>query len=146
MMDLEEFPIGELARRTGCKVPTIRYFEQVGLLPQPPRSSGNHRLYGAQHLALLGFIRHSRELGFSQKDIREMLDLANFPDHSCESIDAIARGHLADVDRRIDALTRLKAELERMIGECEGGKVTDCRIMESLADHPHNLCLDPHHS
>jgi len=137
--------IGELARRTGTKVPTIRYYEKVGLLPQPRRSAGNHRLYGPQHVARLGFIRHSRELGFSQPAIRDLLDLADVPERSCEAIDEIAREHLDEVNRRIDRLSRLKTELERMIGECAGGKVTDCRVMETLAEPSHALCLNDHH-
>lgn len=126
--------IGELARRTKTKVPTIRYYEKVGLLPRPGRSAGNHRLYGPQHVARLGFIRHCRELGFSQPATRELLELADVPERSCDAIDEIARQHLAEVDRRIDRLTRLKAELERMIGQCAGGAVTDCRVLETLAE------------
>ena len=144
-MDQDEILIGELARRTNSKVPTIRYYEQIGLLPPPRRSAGNHRLYGRQHEERLGFIRHSRELGFAQQAIRELLDLSDAPERSCEAIDEIAQGHLEEVNLRIDRLTRLKAELERMIGQCAGGKVTDCRVMETLAEPTHTLCLDNHH-
>ena len=144
-MDQTEILIGELARRTNSKVPTIRYYEQIGLLPAPRRSAGNRRLYGPQHVERLGFIRHSRELGFSQQAIRELLDLADLPERSCEAIDGIAREHLDEVNLRIERLTRLKAELVRMIGQCAGGKVTDCRVMETLAEPSHALCLDDHH-
>lgn len=144
-MAQQEISIGELARRTGTKVPTIRYYEQVGLLPEPRRSAGNHRLYGSQHVERLGFIRHSRELGFSQQAIRELLELSDVPDRSCEAVDQIAREHLDEVNLRIERLSRLKAELERMIGQCAGGQVTDCRVMETLAEPSHALCLDDHH-
>jgi DNA-binding transcriptional MerR regulator len=144
MMDQEEILIGELARRTNSKVPTIRYYEQIGLLSPPRRSAGNHRLYGPQHEARLGFIRHSRELGFSQHAIRELLDLSDVPERSCEAIDEIAREHLNEVNLRVDRLTRLKAELERMINQCAGGNVTKCRIIETLAEPSHALCLDNH--
>lgn len=144
-MDGDEIMIGELARRTGAKVPTIRYYEQIGLLPPPRRSSGNHRMYGPAHVERLGFIRHSRELGFSQQAIRALLDLSDLPERSCEAIDEIAREHLDEVNTRIARLTRLKAELERMIGQCAGGKVTDCRVMETLAEPSHALCLGDHH-
>src|SRR5262245_21072625 len=106
-----EVTIGQLARDTGCKVPTIRYYEQIGLLPEPRRSSGNQRLYGRAHRERLDFIMHSRELGFSQLAIREFFRLSDQPNQSCESIDAIAQSHLEDVNRRIASLTLLKREL-----------------------------------
>lgn len=144
-MATAEFTIGQLARATGCKVPTIRYYEQIGLLPEPRRSAGNQRLYGRAHLERLGFIRHSRELGFSQTAVREFFRLTDQPDQTCEAIDAIARSHLNDVDRRIGQLTSLKVELERMIGACKGGRVEKCRIIETLADHSHSHCLTAVH-
>jgi DNA-binding transcriptional MerR regulator len=144
-MATAEFTIGQLARETGCKVPTIRYYEQIGLLPEPRRSAGNQRLYGRAHLERLGFIRHSRELGFSQAAVREFFRLTDQPDQACEAIDAIARSHLEDVDRRIARLTSLKQELERMIAACGGGRVGECRIIETLADHSHSHCLADFH-
>lgn len=144
-MATAEFTIGQLACATGCKVPTIRYYEQIGLLPEPRRSAGNQRLYGRAHLERLGFIRHSRELGFSQTAVREFFRLTDQPDQTCEAIDAIARSHLNDVDRRIGQLTSLKVELERMIGACKGGRVEKCRIIETLADHSHSHCLTAVH-
>lgn len=130
-----EITIGALSRETGCKVPTIRYYEQIGLLPAPPRSAGNTRLYGPAHRARLGFIQHCRALGFSQAAIRDLLALTDQPHRSCEAVTAIARGHLEEVNRRMAQLAAMKAELERMIGVCGGGQIADCRIIESLADH-----------
>lgn len=140
-MSATEITIGRLARETGCKVPTIRYYEQIGLLPRPPRSAGNQRRYGPKHVARLGFIRHSRELGFSQLAIRELLKLTDHPDQYCEAVTEIARAHLTDVNRRIDRLAALKMELERMIKACSGGRTAECRIIETLADHFHDHCL-----
>lgn len=134
--------IGRLARETGCKIPTIRYYETVGLLPPPPRSAGNQRLYGPAHRRRLAFIRHARALGFGQPAIRELLELAGDPDRPCAAADAVARRHLVAVDRRIAALTALREELKRMIGSCEGGRVADCRVLEVLADH--GRCLSDH--
>lgn len=134
-MSVSEFTIGHLAKETGCKIPTIRYYEQIGLLPQPDRSPGNTRLYGPTHMARLVFIRHCRELGFSQSAIRELLDLTDQPDRSCEAVTEIARAHLGDVRRRITRLTMLETELERMITACGGGRVDQCHIIEALADH-----------
>ena len=132
---MAEFTIGHLARATGCKVPTIRYYEQIGLLPEPHRSSGNTRLYGAGHLARLGFIQHCRDLGFSQLAIRELLELSEHPDRSCEAVTDIARAHLQDVNRRIARLAALKVELESMIENCHGGRVEQCRIVEALTNY-----------
>jgi DNA-binding transcriptional MerR regulator len=127
--------IGRLARATGCKVPTIRYYEKIGLLPEPTRSSGNTRQYGASHLARLGFIQHCRELGFPQAAIRELLELSDHPDQSCEAVTDIARSHLSEVNRRIARLVALRAELEGMIDNCSGGRIEKCHIVEALADY-----------
>ena len=127
--------IGELARRTGVKVPTIRYYEQIGLLPEPPRTSGQQRRYGPRELARLNFIRHSRELGFSVEAIRELIELSGKPNQTCEGADVLARRHLAEVERRIEQLDLLRSELKRMVRECAHGKVCECRVIQILADH-----------
>lgn len=132
---MPELTIGRLARATGCKVPTIRYYEKIGLLPEPGRSSGNTRLYDADHLARLGFIQHCRELGFPQAAIRELLELSDHPDHSCATVTDIARAHLDDVNRRIARLAALKTELQSMIKNCRGGRIEQCRIVEALGDY-----------
>jgi DNA-binding transcriptional MerR regulator len=136
------FPIGELSRQTAVKVPTIRYYEQIGLLPEAPRTEGNRRLYGRPEVERLNFIRHSRELGFEIDDIRELLAMAAQPQSSCHQADSIAQNHLIEIDKRIASLTALKAELSRMVEECGHGRVCDCRIIEALADHSH--CQSEH--
>ena len=130
-------PIGEAARRSGVKAPTIRYYEQIGLLPSPPRSEGNRRRYGAADLRRLAFIRHARELGFEVDAIRALLSLQDNPDQSCAVADEIARARLAEVERRIASLTALRAELVRMVSECGSGQVAECRVIETLADRSH---------
>jgi len=127
-----EFTIGHLARRTGVKVPTIRYYEQAGLMPEPRRSSGNQRIYEYSHLKRLMFIRHCRELGFTQATIRDLLELSNNSDQSCEAVTDIALVQRDELDRRLARLTNLRAELDRMIAACAGGKIKDCRIVEAL--------------
>ena len=144
-MSAAECTIGRLARETVCKIPTIRYYEQIGLLPEPRRSAGNQRLYGPEHLARLAFIRHSRELGFSQTAIRELLELTDHPEQSCEAVSEIAGAHLGNIERRIAQLSAVKMELKRMITACEGGLTAECRIIETLADHSHNHCLAADH-
>lgn len=134
--------IGQAAAASGVKVPTIRYYEEIGLLPHPSRTGSNRRLYGFEDLQRLSFIRHARELGFEIESIRHLLDLAGSPQKSCEKVDAIARTHLAEVERRIDSLQRLKLELQRMIEGCRHGQVEDCRILEVVRDH--DQCAHDH--
>ncbi len=138
-MDLS---IGELSRRTGVKVPTIRYYEGVGLMPVPVRSEGKQRRYTSAEVSRLNFIRHARELGFEVEAIRELLVLSAEPDRPCAEVDAIARRHMVDVERRIGQLTALRAELQRMVEECGHGRMCDCRVIETLADH--GLCTHDH--
>jgi DNA-binding transcriptional MerR regulator len=125
-------PIGKAAERTGVKVPTIRYYEEIGLLAAPDRTESNRRLYGDGEIRRLGFIRHARELGFEIDAIRAMLDLQDRPVRSCASVDAIAAERLVEVRRRIEALRSLEAELERMLASCSHGVVGECRVIEAL--------------
>ena len=135
-------PIGEASRASGIKVPTIRYYEQIGLLAALPRTEGNRRLYDAGDLSRLRFIRHARELGFEIEPIRELLALAGEPDHPCESADRIAAAHLADIDHKIARLTALRAEVARMT-DCTNHSVARCRVIEVLGDH--GQCGSEHH-
>jgi DNA-binding transcriptional MerR regulator len=127
-------PIGVAARRCGVKVPTIRYYEQIGLLRKPPRTKSNRRTYDGADLSRLVFIRHGRELGFEISAIRELLELQDNPDRSCMAADTIARARLDEVERRIHSLTGLKAELEHMIAACSRSRVAECRVIEALCD------------
>jgi DNA-binding transcriptional MerR regulator len=139
---MDAMPIGALSEATGVKVPTIRFYEQIGLLPAPLRTQSNRRSYGQPHLQRLRFIRHARDLGFSVDDIRELLAMTAQPQASCDGADSIARRHLGEVERRIAQLQSLRGELQRMIGECSHGRIADCRVIESLADH--GQCLHEH--
>lgn len=125
--------IGALAKATNTKVETIRWYERVGLLPVPPRTAGNYRTYGAADLGRLSFIRRARDLGFSLEQIRALLDLALDREDSCDAVDAIAREHLGEVDRKIADLQALRRELASVIGQCRHGKIAECRIIEALA-------------
>ncbi|MEL6205472.1 MAG: helix-turn-helix domain-containing protein [Pseudomonadota bacterium] len=134
--------IGNLARRTGTKVQTIRYYEQIGLMPEPGRTGGGQRRYGPTELDRLSFIRHSRQLGFALDAIRELLNLSDHPDTPCDEADAIARRQLKQVERRLARLEALRTELRRMVQECSGGRTADCRVLEVLRDH--SECLTEH--
>ena len=130
-----EISIGELSRRTGVKVPTIRYYESVALIPAPPRSEGKQRRYGKPEVSRLTFIRHARELGFEIEAIRTLLTLQDDPIQSCTIADRVARARLADVEQRIRSLAALKAELELMINGCKDGYVATRRVIEVLANY-----------
>ncbi len=132
---MKKITIGEAARQSGVKVPTIRYYEGIGLLRTPGRSEGNQRAYEQSDLDRLTFIRHARELGFEIEAIRTLLSLQDNPLQPCASADAIAKARLVEVKQRIRSLTALKAELEMMVEDCGHGRVDQCRVIEVLADH-----------
>ena len=125
--------IGELARATGVKVETIRYYEKIGLLAEPRRTPGNYRAYGPEHLNRLSFIRRSRDLGFSLEQVRDLMALADKRDQPCESVDAIALAHLEEVDRKIADLRALRRELDSLLKQCRCGTVAQCKIIEALS-------------
>lgn len=132
---MSDFAIGELSRRTGVKVPTIRFYESIGLLPEPPRTEAGRRLYGVEHENRLAFIRHARDLGFEMDALRTLLSLSDQPDMPCGEVDAIAREHLASVEAKITRLTALRTELSRMVESCSHGRVATCQVIGVLADH-----------
>jgi len=125
--------IGDLARLTGTRVETIRFYEKEGLLPAPARSSGNYRIYEQAHLNRLSFIRRSRDLGFTLDQVRKLLKLADDRDASCAEVDTITATHIADIDLKLADLSALRAELVRRLEHCKGPTIADCRIIEALA-------------
>ena len=139
-----QLSIGRAATESGVKIPTIRYYEEIGLLTAPPRTEGNRRLYGSDDLKRLAFIRHARELGFEVEAIRTLLSLQDNPDQSCAAADAIAQARLIEVRDRISRLRALEKELERMADTCANGHVADCHVIEILSDpgHSHGRLAD----
>ena len=132
--------IGELARKTGTKVNTIRFYEDVGLLPKPVRTASGRRTYGNDDLRRLAFIRHARALGFGTAVIRSLVALAEDPEQDCGEAKQIAAHHLVDVEQRIEQLTALKAELHRMVASCgENRRIAECRIIEALGDRDRKI-------
>lgn len=137
-----EFTIGQAAKLSGVKVTTIRYYESVGLMPEPRRVESGRRIYDQAAVDLLGFIRHARDLGFTVEAIRDLIDLQENPGTDCAKADELARRHLVETQRRIEQLRVLEHELERMIDSCSGGEVGTCEIVTSLFDH--SRCLSDH--
>lgn len=127
------FSIGVLSKVTNTKVVTIRYYEKIGILPEPPRTRGNFRVYSAEHKDRLGFIRRCRDLGFSLEQVRELLDLSLQKNQDCSKVDKVAVQHLSAIERKIKDLNCLAEELRRINLSCKGGrKIENCRIIEAL--------------
>lgn len=135
--------IGELSKRTKVKIPTIRYYEQMGLLAAPDRTEGNQRRYDVAGVQRLSFIKHARDLGFSIDAISALIDLQEHPDRSCLSATEIAVDQLAAVRAKIRKLRTLEKELARIAKGCDGLSVSDeCYVLAALSDH--GLCDGEH--
>ncbi|MBO0346473.1 MerR family transcriptional regulator [Roseibium limicola] len=130
------FSIGELSKKTGVKVPTIRYYEQEGLIAPPIRTDGNQRRYQDRDRERLAFIRHSRDLGLTMEAIRDLLNLSAHPQAPCENVDRIAADQLEAVRERIARLQRLETELARIVRSCDGHHpIAECNVMAAFSDH-----------
>jgi DNA-binding transcriptional MerR regulator len=133
---MRAYPIGEAARCSGVKVTTIRYYESIGLLPEPSRLPNNRRSYSDEAIRQLTFIKRARELDFEMNDIASLLKLRERPAQSCRAADQIARLRLREVDERLARLNDLREELMHMIGACRQHNVRDCRVIEGIERHP----------
>ncbi|MGE4610266.1 MAG: helix-turn-helix domain-containing protein [Paracoccaceae bacterium] len=134
--------IGELSRKTGVKIPTIRYYEQMSLVAAPERSAGNQRRYSTRELERLTFIKHARDLGLKIDAIKELLELSAHPEQPCENANRIAENHLGAIRIQITQLQRLESELERITSGCENGTIECCYVIEALSNH--TLCEGKH--
>ena len=128
---MSDITIGRLSDATGVKIETIRYYEKIGIMPNPPRTSGGQRIYSAAHQARLGFIKRSRDLGFSLDAVRSLLGLSDEPP-SCGEVHAITTTHLEEGRVKIDDLKRLERTLSAIAAECAGGDTPDCPIIDAL--------------
>lgn len=126
------YAIGEMSRRTGVNIETIRYYERIKLMPKPVRTSGGNRQYNHDQLKRLSFIKTSRELGFSIDEIRELLEMVDRQDFTCGEVHGLTIGHLASVREKIKGLRKLEKALVGMAAECSQGDVPDCPILETL--------------
>lgn len=140
---MQPFPIGTLSRQTGVKVPTIRYYESIGLLAPLARTDSNRRLYDQTALKRLNFIRHARDLGFEIDAIRDLLSMTDQPDGSCCQANSIARAHLAAIEEKIRRLQALREDLQHMIEDCPQGPLCECKVLEILNNH--SQCLHEDH-
>jgi DNA-binding transcriptional MerR regulator len=138
---MKNFSIGKLSEQTGCKIPTIRYYESEDLLQSPSRTEGNQRRYNSEHLKRLSFIMHSRELGFTLDEVRELIGLANNKNAKHDA-DLIAEKHLQSIERKIEKLQSLSKELRNMLDACLHDGEDRCMVIEALFDH--SLCKHEH--
>ena len=130
------FSIGELSKQSEVKIPTIRYYEEIGLLAAPLRTEGNQRRYDDAGLERLKFIKHARELGFSVESIASLIELQEHPDRSCLEATEIASTKLSDVRLKIKKLRALEKELARIAKGCDGTNVAQhCYVLTCLANH-----------
>lgn len=123
---------GELAKRSGCHLETVRYYEKIGLLPPPARSESGYRLYQIDDQRRLRFILRGRELGFSIDELRSLLSLVDSKAYTCGEIQALTVGHLGSVRRKVADLKRLERTLSRISNECSGGAVPECPVIDAL--------------
>lgn len=128
----KEITRGALAKRTSCNIETIRYYEKTGLIPEPERAANGYRLYDVMHLKRLSFIKRCRELGFTLKEIAELLVLVDGGNYTCAEIRDHTVTHLKDVNDKIRDLRKMQQTLRQMVSECEGGLLPDCPIVDSL--------------
>lgn len=126
--------IGTLSKRTGCNVETIRYYERIGLLHPAARSEGGHRLYAEPAARRLGFIRRTRQLGFTLEEIRTLLKLVDGGRYTCAQVKRITIHHLDDVRRKVADLQKIEHVLREMAAQCEGGRVPKCPVIDALFD------------
>ena len=127
-----ELSRGTLAKHSGVNSETIRYYEKIGLMPDPGRSSGGHRIYEQPHLKRLSFIRRTRELGFTLEEVRGLLGLVDGGDYTCAEVRNRTMSHLDDVAQKIRDLQKIQRTLKSMASKCEGGLVPECPIVDTL--------------
>jgi MerR family mercuric resistance operon transcriptional regulator len=128
----DNLPIGEMSRRSGVNIETIRYYERVKMLPKPPRTASGRRVYGPAEARTLAFIRRGRELGFGLEDIRTLLALGAPGKASCADVRGIAARHVDDIRAKIADLRKLEKLLAKTIARCSGDSVPDCPVLDIL--------------
>jgi MerR family mercuric resistance operon transcriptional regulator len=129
---LEGIPIGELSRRTGVNIETIRYYEKIKVLPVPSRAENGRRLYGPMERRILAFVRRSRELGFSLDEVRGLLRLGGPDKASCREVREIAAHHLDEIRAKINDLRKLERLLAKTVARCTGTMAPECPVLDIL--------------
>ena len=126
------YPIGQMSRETDVNIETIRYYERIGIMPEPDRTAGGNRQYNHDQLKRLFFIRRARGLGFSLEEIRGLFEMVDRKDFSCAEVHDLTVDHLASVQDKIANLKKLEKALSAMVSECSRGDVPECPIIDTL--------------
>lgn len=126
------YGIGEMSRKTGVNIETVRYYERIGIMPEPDRTEGGNRQYNYEQLKRLHFVKRSRELGFNLEEVRALLKLVDRKDFTCGEVHGLTIDHLSTVERKLSDLRRLEKALKSMAAECSQGEVPDCPIIDEL--------------
>lgn len=121
-----------LARRTGCNLETIRYYEKIGMMPDPPRTGSGYRVYDESHVSRLRFILRARELGFAIEEIRGLLGLVDGGTQTCADVKERTERHLSDVRAKITDLKRIEKVLATTAAQCSGEQVPECPVLDAL--------------
>jgi len=126
------YAIGQMSCETGVNIETIRYYERIGIMPEPDRTAGGNRQYNHDQLKRLFFIRRARGLGFSLEEIRELFQMVDRKDFTCIEVHDLTVDHLATVRDKINNLKKLEKVLSEMVSECSLGDVPECSILDTL--------------
>jgi MerR family mercuric resistance operon transcriptional regulator len=126
--------IGELAADCDCPVETIRYYEKIGLLSKPPRTTSGYRVYDDQHRKWLQFILHSRGLGFTQDEVRQLVNIAHMDAPACEDVHLLLSDHVRQVRHKLRELKQLEKALVRLKAKCENGTLNECPVIDELME------------
>lgn len=132
MKMIDGLSIGVLSERSGVNIETIRYYEKIGVMPSPARRASGYRVYGAEHVRRLHFIRRGRELGFSLDELRGLLHLVDGHAYTCGEVHALTVGHLRDIRQKIADLRRLERVMSDMAARCTADQVPECPIIDAL--------------
>lgn len=124
----------DLARLTGCNSETIRYYENIGVMPEPPRNAKNYRSYDQSHVTRLNFVMRARDLGFTLGEVRELLALVDGGIQTCSEVQAVASRHLESVRDKITDMRRIEQVLSETVGQCTGDDVPECAVIDALTE------------
>lgn len=141
------YKIGELAERSGCLVETVRYYERIGLLPEPVRAANNYRAYSDEHAERLQFIRHCRALDMSIDEIRELVEIRSRPESTCTGVNELLDRHIGHITERIEALRALEVQLRHLRSCCDSVSTSsDCGILQALdeLESQHTVAIPRH--
>ena len=132
---MEGLKIGVVAKQSGVNLQTVHYYERRGLVPRPPRSASNYRLYPPRTVRRIRFIKHAQDLGFTLKEVQELLRLRATAGSRCGDVLERAKAKIQDIDEKVRSLRSMRKALARLTDECRGqAPISDCPILESLQE------------